>query len=285
MIEIIPYAGGKSIQAKWISSFFPSNITDYMEVFGGAMWVYIKSVISPRKAIYNDFNPYMCNLFTCSKEYERFLPYVEVFRPMDQKTFTECQKYVVDFVKRKEKLEMPDFKLGACYVYIVTQCFSGLISGNIEKAKIAPRKYGDKVLDVMPFVNTLRRPEIQRKMDKLETSNLSYELAIEKYDGDNMFIYADPPYYGTEKYYAYHDFGKKDHERLADILKSCKSKWILSYYTFPDLVKWFPEDKYRWERREYRKMTAAKKGGTLNKGEEILIFNYDKTENTNLFFE
>jgi hypothetical protein len=50
-------------------------------------------------------------------------------------------------------------------------------------------------------------------------------------------------------------------------------------------VKWFPEDTYRWERKEYRKMTAAKKGGTLNKGEEILIMNYDKTENTNLFFE
>lgn len=282
---MIPYAGGKSIQSRWIESFFPSKITDYMEVFGGAMWVYIKSNISPRKAVYNDYNPYMYNLFSCCKEYKRFIPYVEVLKPMDPDTFKKCQKYVIDFVKSKKKVDAPDFDLASSYVYIVTQCFSGMIIGNIEKAKLAQRKYGDKVLEVMPFVNTLRKQDIQRKLDRLEVSNLSYEFAIEKYDGDDMFIYADPPYYGTEKYYAHHDFGKKNHEHLAGILKSCKSKWILSYYTFPDLVKWFPEDSYRWERKEYRKMTAAKKGGTLNKGEEILIMNYDNTENTNLFFE
>jgi DNA adenine methylase len=283
---VIPYAGGKYMQAKWIGSFVPANVKNYMEVFGGAMWVYWRSGIFPKRAIYNDFNPYMYNLMSCSKEYAKFQPYIEVLKPMDQETFSKCQKYVVDFVKRKEKLNAPDFQLAANYVYIVTQCFSGLISGNIAKAKLAPRKYGDAVLDVMPFVNTLRKQDIQNKLDRLETSNLSYELAIEKYDAEDMVMYLDPPYYGTEKYYAFHDFGKKDHENLSEALKSCKSKWILSYYDFPDLAKWYPKDKYRWEKKEYRKLAGAEKGGNLNaKGEEILVMNYDKEKDLDLFFD
>jgi len=275
------------MQAHWVASFIPSNLNNYAEIFGGAYWVYIRSNISPKHAIYNDFNPFMCNLFACSREYNKFLPYIEILKPMDQETFIRCQKYVINFNKSGEKIKMPNFELAASYVYVVVQCFSGLISGNIAKAKMAPRKYGDAVLDVLPFVNTLRRKEVQRKLDKIEVSNLSYEIAIEKYDSEDMVMYLDPPYYGTEKYYAFHNFGKKDHERLADILKTTKSKWILSYYDFPDLVKWFPMDKYKWERKEYRKLAAAERGGKLdNKGEEILVMNYEtNTDVVNTFFE
>ena len=54
---MIPYIGGKQRMAPRIHSFIPSGIETYVEVFGGAFWVYMKSdVDSPlaKQHIYND---------------------------------------------------------------------------------------------------------------------------------------------------------------------------------------------------------------------------------------
>jgi hypothetical protein len=40
------------------------------------------------------------------------------------------------------------------------------------------------------------------------------------------------------------------------------------------LHAWFPEDKYRWEKKLFAKAAAATKGKSQNMGEEILIMNY-----------
>ena len=65
--------------ADWISSYVPSDIETYVEVFGGAMWVYINSDIHERceKIIYNDFNPYMTNLFRCASKPESFKEFID----------------------------------------------------------------------------------------------------------------------------------------------------------------------------------------------------------------
>ena len=48
----------------------------------------------------------------------------------------------------------------------------------------------------------------------------------------------------------------------------------MSYYDFVLLHEWFPEEKYKWEKKEFAKAAAAKKGKTQNMGEELLIMNY-----------
>ena len=67
--------------ADWISGFVPECDT-YVEVFGGAYWVYINSDIHERcgKAIYNDFNPYMTNLFRCSSHPKVFSKFIDFLR-------------------------------------------------------------------------------------------------------------------------------------------------------------------------------------------------------------
>jgi DNA adenine methylase len=99
---------------------------------------------------------------------------------------------------------------------------------------------------------------------------------IEKYDGPNTYFYTDPPYYivGEGDYYSNHDFDRDDHERLADCLKNIQGKFSLSYYDFVLLQEWFPKEEYKWEKKEFAKAAAAKKGKTQNMGEELLIMNY-----------
>ena len=64
--------------ADWISGFVPKSET-YVEVFGGAYWVYVNSDIHERceKAIYNDFNPYMTNLFRCASDPKTFSKFID----------------------------------------------------------------------------------------------------------------------------------------------------------------------------------------------------------------
>ena len=64
---MISYIGGKSRMAKWIGEYVPNDIETYVEVFGGAFWVYINGEIHKKpnlnKVVYNDFNRYMVNIF------------------------------------------------------------------------------------------------------------------------------------------------------------------------------------------------------------------------------
>jgi hypothetical protein len=61
---------------------------------------------------------------------------------------------------------------------------------------------------------------------------------------------------------------------LANCLKEIKGKFSLSYYDFPLLSEWFPKDQYVWEKKEFAKAAAAKKGKSQTMGEELLIMNY-----------
>jgi hypothetical protein len=40
------------------------------------------------------------------------------------------------------------------------------------------------------------------------------------------------------------------------------------------LNEWFPKEEYKWEKKEFAKAAAAKKGKVQNMGEELLIMNY-----------
>lgn len=75
---MLSYIGGKARMSDWISSYVPKCET-YVEVFGGAYWVYVNSDIHERcqKAIYNDFNPYMTNLFRCASTPKPFSKFID----------------------------------------------------------------------------------------------------------------------------------------------------------------------------------------------------------------
>ena len=52
-------------------------------------------------------------------------------------------------------------------------------------------------------------------------------------------------------------------------------KFGLSYYDFDLLGQWLPEDEYVWERKEFAKAASARKKVKQNRGEELLIMNYE----------
>ena len=239
----------------------------YAEVFGGAMWVYINGDFYLQDVSYNDYNAQMSNLFSCCSKYEEFIPYLESNEAQNEERFNKFRDEIVEFINSDGKIEMPNFDMASKYVYLITQCFSGIVSEKVKFVDLKD-KYESKYYS---FLNRLKKPDIQKKLEVLKIYNLSFDDFIPEVDREKTLLYVDPPYYGTEDLYAFHNFTKDNHKKLADLLNSCKSSWVLSYYEFPEMHEWYPESKYEWVRKDYKKGSSAAKGKKQTVGTELLI--------------
>jgi DNA adenine methylase len=279
----VSYIGGKSKIGKWITPHYSKDIKTYSECFGGMFWCFFNMNINEftklSTVIYNDFNPLNANFFRCLRNPELLLIEIEKI-PCQEKdvasTPPEYKELFGTFQKKLFDAEFkvgiePDYEVAAQYAYILTQVFSG---SKPEKSSYIDLK-GKYKSKYLTFRDKLKNPNWVEKFKKIQVvENMDFEEFIKKYDNEDYYVYVDAPYYKTEDYYSNHDFGLKDHERLANTLKNMKGKFSMSYYYFPQLEEWFPKDQYRWESKSFAKAAGAKKGEKQSMGEELLIMNY-----------
>ena len=265
---MISYIGGKSRMAKWIGEYIPHNET-YVEVFGGAFWVYVNGNIESKQIVYNDFNKYMANLFECFRTPQKFGKHLKRYESQNPQLFKMFQNGLNNI---EEKLfNLGDYEIGTQYAYCATQVFSG---SKVMESKFIDLKgkYSSKY-DALQ--RRLAKSDVQDKLKRItNVENLDYTDLILKYDGENTFFYVDPPYWKTENYYSNHDFDVEDHKKLIEILKQTKGKWALSYYYFDLLEELLPKNEFTWVEKEFTKAAGAQKGKKQNKGVELLIMNY-----------
>ena len=279
---MLSYIGGKSKIGKWIVPFYDKDMETYVETFGGMFWCFFNMDLTMypnlKKVVYNDFNPLNYNLFQCVKNPERLLKEinsipcqevgVEETPPIYREQFVNFQS---EIFSSGFTMNYPDYQAAAKYVYVLSQVFSGSKPETSSFIDLKG-KYKSKYLT---FRDKLSKPDwIEHFLRITEVENMDFEEVIKKYDSPTTYIYLDPPYWKTENYYNNHDFDRNDHERLANTLHGIKGKFSLSYYDFELLHQWFPENQYRWEKKEFAKAAAAKKGTKQNMGEELLIMNY-----------
>jgi DNA adenine methylase len=280
---MLSYIGGKSrIAPQLIIPNIPSDIENFVEVFGGMFWTFFSMDLSKypnlKKVVYNDFNPLNYNLFQCIKNPTLLLEVInsipcqklgEENTPLLYKE--QFNNFQSELFESGFTINYPDYQVAAKYVYILTSVFSGSKPETSSFIDLKG-KYKSKYLT---FRDKLSKPEwVEHFLRITDVENMDFADVIKKYDSPTTYIYLDPPYFRTENYYSNHDFGRNDHERLAKTLKNIQGKFSLSYYDFDLLHEWFPEDQYRWEKKEFAKAAAAKKGTKQNMGEELLILNY-----------
>ena len=254
----------------------------YLEAFGGMFWCFynmdLKMYPNLNKVVYNDFNPLNYNLFKCVQNPDELLRAINSIDCQKQGVDVTPEIYKEQFVSFQAEifnqgfnLEPGDYEVAAKYVYVLTQVFSGSKpeTSNFIDLK---GKYKSKYLT---FRDKLLKPDwVDHFLKITDVENMDFADVITKYDSENTFHYIDAPYWKTENYYSNHDFDRQDHERLANVLKEVNGKFGMSYYNFPLLSEWFPEDQYTWVKKEFAKAAAAKKGEKQNMGEELLIMNY-----------
>ena len=269
--------GGKKVHSKWISPYIPSNIKTYVEVFGGAMWVYWMSDKVPVETnVYNDFNRHLSNIFYCaSTEAEHFTEVLESYVGdlHNNELFEEYKTDVFDVFDTE--FVVPDFPLAAKYIFLQTQTFAG--NTNLTKnSKIY--KHPTENIDGKPYtqkfnhvINKMTDKNYLKKLEKLSVENMDCREVINKYDSESTFFYIDPPYYNMESYYTSHDFGHDDHVELGELLKTTKGRWALSYYFFDDLPRLLPKDEYVWH---HEKTFSGNARVSTAERTELLIMNY-----------
>jgi len=284
---MFPYIGGKSHHVKWMDPLFPNNFSTFVEVFGGAGWVSIKSekVGFTQKHIYNDFNPLLANVFECFRQDPaRVLAEMNKIPKSDEARYKKYQKEL--FVTLDwSTVKLGDFTLAVKYLYLQTQVFAGtaLSASNVPyftevktKGKY-PNKYETlkRKLQNSKIVKRLKNISVVEKMDCIDL--------IKKYDSKDTFFYVDPPYFKKEFYYS-KDFPREKHKELADTLSNVQGKFALSYYDFDDLKVFYPETKFNWHRQSVYRSSATRSGNDedyaeKSKGTEILVMNYNNCLN------
>jgi len=113
----------------------------------------------------------------------------------------------------------------------------------------------------------LTLPEVHRRMATVVVDQQDVVRCIRQWDSPSTLFYVDPPYVGTEAYYA-GGFGKDDHARLADALNAIAGRAVLSYYACPEVEKLYPARRWQYQRIRSRQTTSGNRPRDPN-GEPI----------------
>ena len=262
---MFPYIGGKAHHIKHLDKLFPITMTKFVDVFGGAGWVSIKSDMAQQaqQNVYNDYNPFLSNIFmqfsndpSAVKQELCALPQqnAELYRQFQQDIFGEVKPTL-------------DLTTAVKYLYLEVQSFTG------NTLSLTSSVYFDKknIHGLNPLLKKLSNDKITTRLKKLTVENLDCIDVIKKYDSPYTFFYVDPPYYEKEHYYT-QSFGKEKHEQLAECLNNIQGQFALSYYDFDELNTWFPENKFRRTTYTISKQNSSRTN--KQRGTELVIRNY-----------
>jgi len=229
MIErpIMRWHGGKFLLAPWIISHFPPHRT-YVEPFGGAASVLLRKQRAYAE-VYNDTWRVAVDVFRCMRDPALA---AELDRRLRLTPFARDEfrgAYIAetdDVVERARKA--------------IVRSFMGFGSASTNGEYITGFRASSRRSGTTPALDWQHYPDcipsfVERLQGVVIENKDAFDV-IEQHDADDSLIYCDPPYphetrnmrRGNASYA--HEFQTADHERLAELLRSCKSMVIVSSY-------------------------------------------------------
>ena len=224
---LIPYLGEKSKFASFITPNIPTDISTYVEPFGGMFGVFFSLDFSKFRNvnfIYNEINYLNYNLFDLLRYDIRFIEIIKGIK-VDKERY---QKALREIFTETDRMTF------AINWLIVLTC-----SSPNEIGKDSWR--GDTEFEVFKLKWKAYEPHLNKITEIL---NVDYKEIISKYDSPKTFFYLDPPYMGREKYYINHDFDENSHYELSSILNNIKGRFALSYYYFDGIKELYPNCRF-----------------------------------------
>jgi DNA adenine methylase len=260
------YPGGKSKALDVIIPHTPLKIGEYREPFlgGGSVFLAVKQLFGSQIKRYwiNDLN---FDLF-CFWSYA--------------KTENEALADAVNQIKRKydngrelfehythEDLKLSDFERAVRFFVLNRITFSGTVDSGGYSQQAFERRFTDSSID--------RLRNLANYFSSVHITNSDYENLLFQ-DGEDVFIFLDPPYLSATKSKLYGTKGNLhttfDHDRFAKNMRQCPHKWLITYDDSPEVRKLFDfakitEWSLQYGMNNYKQECAAR-------GWELLIQNY-----------
>jgi DNA adenine methylase len=242
---IVPWPGGKRRLAKQILPHFPPHDT-YVELFAGGAALFFLRPEPAKCEVLNDLHRELVCLYRCVQHHLEEL--VRQFRwaLVSREMFRWAQLQHVD--------TLTDIQRAARFFYLQKLAFGGKVSG---------QTFGT---DVRPRMNLLRIEEdlsaAHLRLSRTTIECLPWQDCMRRYDRPGTLFFADPPYWETEGYGR--PFELEQYEQLAEAMRSCKGRVILTINDHPEMRRVFGGFEHQRVDIKYTMAQgAAKRAGEL----------------------
>ncbi len=269
----VKWAGGKRQILDKLKKYVPNEFNTYYEPFigGGALLF----ELSPKKAVINDSNQELMNVYNCLCNEEKFKKMCNVLnhyeREHSEKFYYEIRNKDRD---KKKYNRLSDYTKAARTIYLNKACFNGLYRVNSKNEFNVPFGKKEKVNtydggNLITVSNYLT-------MNDIKILSIDFEESVkDAKKGD--FVYFDPPYDSDTKTfnsYTEEGFGKEEQRRLAKVFKELDKKGVYVMLSNHNtlLVNELYQDYYIHHIEAKRNINS--KGSKRGKVEEVIITNF-----------
>ena len=269
----VKWAGGKRQIINKLKKYIPEEFNTYYEPFvgGGALLF----ELSPKKAVINDSNKELMNVYNCLCNEDKFKKMCSVLNHYEKEHSEEFYYEIRNKDKNKNTYNrLSDYTKAARTIYLNKACFNGLYRVNKKNEFNVP--FGKKTK-----VNTYEGSNLiivsnYLTMNDIKIESIDFEESV-KTASKGDFIYFDPPYdsdNGTFTSYTEEGFGKEQQKRLAKVFKGLDKRGVylmLSNHNtslINDLYKDYNIHKIEAKRN------INSKGSRRGSVEEVIITNY-----------
>lgn len=258
------YPGGKSRAVKIIAKLIP-YFDEFREPFlgGGSVFVYAKQRFPNKTFWINDLYFELYKFWKMSqKDVDALIDKIYEWRekfPIGKELHQFLNKNLDAF---------DDLERAAAFFIYNRITFSGTsLSGGFSEAAFKGRFTESSIQRLNKFAEIINGSKI---------TNLDYEEVINK-EGENVFIFLDPPYYSATKSALYGKNGNLhksfDHQRFAKTMQNCSHKWLITYDDNEYIRKLFDFAYITPWNLTYGMRNITEKSN--QKGKELFISNYD----------
>lgn len=269
---VVKWVGGKRQLLDDIIPLLPDHFSTYVEPFvgGGALLFEIQ----PKKAIVNDLNHELINLYKVIKDNPN-----ELLLLLEKHELNNSEEYFYQIraLDRSESYnEMSDIEKAARIIYLNKTCYNGLFRVNQAGQFNSPYgKYKNP--------NIVNKPVVLAMANYFQNNNITllngdYKLALKKLR-KGAFVYFDPPYMPISSSssftgYTENGFDKKQQIELkeeCDKLNSRGIKFLLSNSDHPFIRDLYKDYEIITVKAKRSINSNSNKRGEIN---EVLVRNY-----------
>jgi DNA adenine methylase len=260
------YPGGKSRAIKQIQQQLPKKFSEYREPFvgGGSVFIYLKQTYPNIDIWINDLNQELYLFWKYAQSdlqaLVKTLRDIKTNRINGRELFTELTKI--------EVTELSDFERAVRFFVLNRITFSGTVeSGGFSEAAFQKR-FTESSIDRLEILGKI--------LPGIHITNLDYREVV-KAEGNDTFIFLDPPYLTATKSRLYgkdgHLHTSFNHRDFAQTMKENEHQWLITYDDAEEIRNYFQDSKIIPWQLQYGMNNY--KQGKAEKGQEIFIRNYD----------
>lgn len=272
----VKWAGGKRQIMNELLKYIPENYNTFYEPFvgGGALFFELFNSYG-KKAVINDYNKELMNVYRCLKDETLF---DKLFNELNHHMTNHSEDYyyeIRNIDRNKKKFsKISDYKRAARTIYLNKACFNGLYRVNSNDEFNVP--FGKKSRVNIYDGQNLGIVHCILNINEVEILSTDFEEAVATAKkGD--FIYLDPPYDSDTKTfndYTENGFGKDEQIRLAELFKKLSKKgcYVMLSNHNTKLVKELYKDFNIHVIKAKRNINAN--GKKRGKVEEVIVTNY-----------